>query len=195
MKKEGCILGAKQHVARGRELKASHDATVAIDRGRDNTHIVVSGEAIVASFDELCPKLPSNLMQVEWMLFADVDGGNAALSVVSRRVVTEDGGKGLEIDVVTLLQDEPRFLEFHREVADEGTERSIDELAKGIGSEVTEIFIRAYIDAIAYGFDGAHDGVFGQGDGCPLVAVEGQETFLGGEIDDTIRALCTAPYL
>ena len=60
------------------------------------------------------------------MLFADVDGGNAALSVVSRRVVTEDGGKGLEIDFFSLLQDEPRFLELHREIADEGTQRSID---------------------------------------------------------------------
>ena len=59
-------------------------------------------------------------MQVERMLVGDVDGGDAPLPVVGGRVVTEDGSKGLEIDVVALLQDEPGLLEFNREITDEG---------------------------------------------------------------------------
>ena len=59
-------------------------------------------------------------MQVERMLVGDVDGGDAPLAVVGGRVVTEDGSKGLEIDVVALLQDEPGLLEFNREITDEG---------------------------------------------------------------------------
>ena len=120
MQEEGSILGAEQHIARGTEQKTSHDATVAIDRGMNGPHIVVTVEAVVATFDELCPKLSAYQMQVERMLVGDVDGGDAALPVVGGRVVTEDGSKGLEIDVVALLQDEPGLLEFNREITDEG---------------------------------------------------------------------------
>lgn len=110
MQEEGCILGAEQHVARSTELKTSHDAAVAIDRGMNSPHIVVTVEAVVATFDELCPKLSAYQMQVEWMLVGDVDGGDAALPVVGGRVITEDRSKGLEIDVISLLQDEPGLL-------------------------------------------------------------------------------------
>ena len=120
MQEEGSILGAEQHVARSTEQKASHDATVAINRGMNGPHIVVTVETVVATFDELCPKLSTYQMQVERMLVGDVDGGYAPLPVVGSRVVTEDGSKGLEIDVVALLQDEPGLLEFNREITDEG---------------------------------------------------------------------------
>ena len=120
MQEEGSILGAEQHVARSTEQKTSYNATVAIDRRVNGPHIVVTVETVVATFDELCPKLSAYQMQVERMLVGDVDGGDAPLPVVGGRVVTEDGSKGLEIDVVALLQDEPRLLEFNREITDEG---------------------------------------------------------------------------
>lgn len=195
MQEEGCILGAEQHVARGTEQKARYDATVAIDRRRNSPHIVVPVEAIVATFDELCPKLSAYLMQVERVLVGEVDGSDAALSVVGGRVVTEDGGKGLEVDVVALLQNEPGLFGFHREVADEGTQRSIVELAEVVAFEISEVLIGADIDAVAHSLDGAHDGRFGQGDGRPLIAIEDQQAFLGGEIDRTIGILRAAPYL
>ena len=195
MQEEGSILGAEQHIARSTELKTCHDATVVIERGMNGPHIVVTVEAVVATFDELSPKLSAYQVQVERMLVGDVDGDDAALTVVGGRVVTEDGGKGLEIDVVALLQDEPGLLEFHREIADEGTKRSINELTEVIAFEVTEVLVGAYIDAVAHCLDRTDDGIVGYGNRRPSVAVEGEQTLVGGEIDGTIVILRAAPYL